>query len=76
MPLSPIRHTPTGMYHELCAADPRPSALLPAVPKASATARMRENLGALSFELSDAEMAALDGLEAGDRYSFDPRYIA
>ena len=46
------------------------------IPKASSAARLRENLGTLEFELSETEMTAIDGLEANDRYSFDPRNIA
>jgi diketogulonate reductase-like aldo/keto reductase len=46
------------------------------IPKASSATRLRENLGALEFELSAADMASLNGLEANDRYSFDPRNIA
>ena len=46
------------------------------IPKATSAARLRENLGALDFELSASDMASLNGLEANDRYSFDPRNIA
>ncbi|KAL3901808.1 MAG: hypothetical protein SGPRY_012232, partial [Prymnesium sp.] len=46
------------------------------IPKASSQGRLRENLGALDFELSAPQMRLLDSLEANDRYSFDPRNIA
>jgi len=46
------------------------------VPKASSPARLRDNLQALEFELSDDAMLAIDGLEAGDRVAFDPSLIA
>ena len=46
------------------------------IPKASSAARLRENIDALSFTLDAEAMAAVDGLEADDRYSFDPRLIA
>ncbi|KAL1519701.1 hypothetical protein AB1Y20_023211 [Prymnesium parvum] len=46
------------------------------IPKSTSLVRLRENIGAMNFELSAAEMASLDGLEANDRCSFDPRNIA
>ena len=46
------------------------------IPKATSAARLRENLGALEFSLDGEAMGAIDGLEADDRYSFDPRLIA
>ena len=46
------------------------------IPKATSAARLRENLGALDFSLDGEAMGAIDGLEADDRYSFDPRLIA
>jgi 2,5-diketo-D-gluconate reductase A len=47
------------------------------IPKASSDARLRENLAALALPpLDAAERAAIDGLEAGDRCSFDPALIA
>ena len=46
------------------------------IPKATSAARLRENLGALEFSLDAEAMGAIDGLEADDRYSFDPRLIA
>lgn len=42
------------------------------IPKASSEAHLRENLGALEFELSAKEMAALDALDEGYRSSWDP----
>ena len=42
----------------------------------SSAARLRENIDALSFTLDAEAMAAVDGLEADDRDSFDPRLIA
>ncbi len=45
---------------------------LVAIPKATSEAHLRENLGALEFELSADEMVALDALHEGYRSSWDP----
>jgi diketogulonate reductase-like aldo/keto reductase len=42
------------------------------IPKATGEAHLRENLAALDFELSEKDMAALDGLDEGYRSSWDP----
>jgi diketogulonate reductase-like aldo/keto reductase len=49
---------------------------LVSLPHSSTAGRLRENLGALGFELGPAAMAELDGLEAGDRAAFNPALIA
>jgi diketogulonate reductase-like aldo/keto reductase len=46
------------------------------LPHASTAARLRENYGALGFELSSVAMAEIDGMEAGDRAAFNPALIA
>jgi 2,5-diketo-D-gluconate reductase A len=43
-----------------------------AVPKASSEARIRENLDVFRFELSERDMAALAGLERGQRTGSHP----
>jgi diketogulonate reductase-like aldo/keto reductase len=43
-----------------------------AIPKASSEARIRENLNVFNFELSDRDMAALAGLERGQRTGSHP----
>ncbi|MFJ5860127.1 aldo/keto reductase [Pseudarthrobacter sp. NPDC092439] len=43
-----------------------------AIPKASSEARIRENLDIFGFELSDRDMAALAGLERGQRTGSHP----
>ena len=40
------------------------------IPKSSHEERIRENIQIFDFELSDAEMAALDALETGIRSGF------
>ncbi len=42
------------------------------IPKASSEDHLRENFAALDFELSQADMAALDGFDEGYRSSWDP----
>ena len=46
------------------------------LPKASSAKRLASNLAAAQLSLSDSEMLLIDGLEADDRCSFDPRNIA
>jgi diketogulonate reductase-like aldo/keto reductase len=45
------------------------------IPKSSREERLRENAGALEFELSAKEMEELDGLAAGLRTTWDPTGI-
>lgn len=42
------------------------------IPKSVHAERIRENAGALDFELTTTEMSALDGLDEGFRTSWDP----
>ena len=42
------------------------------IPKSTTLSRVRENIAVFDFELSDAEMAALAGLETGTRLGPDP----
>jgi len=42
------------------------------IPKSTTLSRVRENIAVFDFELSDAEMAALAGLETGTRVGPDP----
>ena len=42
------------------------------IPKSTTPSRVRENIAVFDFELSDAEMAALGGLETGTRLGPDP----
>ena len=42
------------------------------IPKSTHPGRLRENLALFDFTLSDAEMAALAGLDAGERFGPDP----
>jgi diketogulonate reductase-like aldo/keto reductase len=42
------------------------------IPKSTTPSRIRENLALFEFELSDADMVALSGLEAGMRLGPDP----
>lgn len=46
------------------------------LPHGSTAERLRENLGALGFELRPAAIAEIDVLEAGDRAAFNPALIA
>jgi 2,5-diketo-D-gluconate reductase A len=43
-----------------------------AIPKSTTLSRVRENIAVFDFDLSDAEMAALGGLETGTRLGPDP----
>ena len=42
------------------------------IPKSTSRSRIRENIALFDFELDDADMAALAGLEAGERLGPDP----
>lgn len=42
------------------------------IPKSTTTERIKENIDVFDFSLSDGEMAAIAGLEAGSRISADP----
>ncbi|HWH97417.1 MAG TPA: aldo/keto reductase, partial [Pseudolysinimonas sp.] len=42
------------------------------IPKSSSVERMRQNIDVFGFELSPAEMAAIDALDAGNRVGADP----
>jgi diketogulonate reductase-like aldo/keto reductase len=46
------------------------------IPKSVHAERIRENAGALAFELSDAEMARIDALDAGTRLGRNPDTLA
>lgn len=46
------------------------------IPKTVTPARMAENLAAAKIKLSDAELALISGLEAGDRIGADPAVAA
>jgi diketogulonate reductase-like aldo/keto reductase len=46
------------------------------VPRAATPARMAENLDVFDFELTDAEMARLGGLDDGTRFRPDPDTFA
>lgn len=43
-----------------------------AIPKSTTRARIEENIGIFDFSLDDAEMRSIDGLESGNRTSWDP----
>lgn len=45
------------------------------VPKSSNPERIRSNLEVFDFELSDAEMEAIDGLDTGVRQGMDPETV-
>lgn len=46
-----------------------------AIPKASSAARIKENLDVFSFSLSDAQMAAIDGLDRNRRSGSHPNQV-
>jgi 2,5-diketo-D-gluconate reductase A len=46
-----------------------------AIPKSVNAGRIAENIDVFDFALSDAEMAQLDGLDAGMRAGPDPRDV-